>query len=91
MPSQSEAKVYEYTLPDAGMIEANSLYARPTRMQRVPAMTKEIERAGPAYLAAAMPVKTKIPAPMMPPTPKKVKSRAPKFLLKLDWSDSAWS
>ena len=48
MPSPREAKVYEYTLPDAGIMEANSLYVKPTRIQRTPAMTKERARPGPA-------------------------------------------
>ena len=32
--------------------------------------------AGPASSAAAMPVSTKMPAPIIPPTPKKIKSKA---------------
>ena len=40
------------------------------------AMTKEMTIDGPAYSLAARPVRVKIPAPMMTPMPKTVRSRA---------------
>ena len=36
----------------------------------MPATTKLKSTAGPAWSAAALPVRTKMPAPMMQPTPK---------------------
>ena len=40
-------------------------------------MMKEIMIAGPAYCAAARPVSTKIPVPMMQPMPNRTRLRAP--------------
>ncbi len=37
--------------------------------------------AGPAFDAAAWPVSTKMPAPMLTPTPKTIRSNAPRFFL----------
>ena len=42
----------------------------------MPASTKEITIAGPAFVAACWPVSTKMPVPMMTPTPKNVRSQA---------------
>ena len=39
--------------------------------------------AGPELVAATVPVMTKMPAPMMTPTPKTIRSRAPEVLLQL--------
>ena len=44
-----------------------------------PAITNEIAMAGPEFEAATVPVSTKIPAPMMTPTPKTTRSSAPRF------------
>src|SRR6476469_1826999 len=44
-------------------------------------MTNEMTIAGPAYCAAALPVSVKMPAPMMTPMPKTVRSRAVSFFL----------
>ena len=41
-------------------------------------MTKEIMIAGPAYCAAARPVRTKIPVPMMQPMPSRTRLSAPR-------------
>ena len=43
--------------------------------------TKLSTMAGPAMVAAARPVSVKIPAPMMTPTPKTVRSSAVRFFL----------
>ena len=42
-------------------------------------MAKEIATAGPALDAATVPVSTKMPAPMMTPTPKTVRSSVPRL------------
>lgn len=44
--------------------------------------------AGPAYPAAASPVRTKRPVPMMTPMPKTVRSRGPRDLLSLNSGSS---
>ena len=40
------------------------------------ASTNEMTMAGPAFVAACWPVSTKMPVPMMTPTPKNVRSQA---------------
>jgi hypothetical protein len=47
----------------------------------MPASTNDREMAGPALVAAAMPVSTKMPVPMMTPMPKTVRSRADRSFL----------
>ncbi len=47
-------------------------------MQPVPAITKEITIAGPACCAAASPVSTKMPVPMIPPIPKAISDGMPR-------------
>ena len=47
-------------------------------MQPMPAMTKEMTMAGPACCAAARPVSTKMPVPMMPPMPKAISDGMPR-------------
>ena len=39
--------------------------------------------AGPELVAATVPVMTKMPAPMMTPTPKTIRSRVPRLFLSL--------
>ena len=46
-------------------------------MQPMPAMTKEMTIAGPACCAAASPVSTKMPVPMMPPIPNVIRDGMP--------------
>ena len=46
-------------------------------MQPIPAMMKEMTIAGPACWAAARPVSTKMPVPMMPPMPKAISAGIP--------------
>lgn len=46
-------------------------------MEAMPAMMKETTTAGPALLAAAVPVSTKMPVPTISPTPSMVRSSAP--------------
>src|SRR5208337_2460541 len=46
-------------------------------MQPMPAMTKEMMMAGPACSAAATPVSTKMPVPMMPPMPNAISAGMP--------------
>jgi hypothetical protein len=46
-------------------------------MQPMPAMMKEITIAGPACCAAARPVSTKIPVPMIPPIPNAISDGMP--------------
>ena len=46
-------------------------------------MANEIVIAGPELVAATVPVMTKIPAPMMTPTPKTIRSRVPRLFLSL--------
>jgi hypothetical protein len=56
----------------------------------MPAATKDSATAGPALVAAAMPVSTKIPVPMITPMPKTVRSQAERSFL--SWcSDSSVS
>ena len=47
-------------------------------MQVIPATTYESISAGPAMLRAAAPVATKIPAPMIAPTPSEVSCTGPR-------------
>src|ERR687883_1299201 len=44
-------------------------------------MTNEIATAGPAWFPGTMPVSTKMPVPMITPTPKTVRSRPDRFFL----------
>jgi len=44
----------------------------------IEAMMNEITMPGPAYCAAALPVRTKIPAPMMAPMPSVVRLSGPR-------------
>ncbi len=46
----------------------------------MPASTNDSDTAGPALVAAAMPVSTKMPVPMMTPMPKTVRSQADRSL-----------
>ena len=46
-------------------------------------MANEMVIAGPELVAATVPVITKIPAPMMTPTPKTMRSRVPRLFLSL--------
>ena len=46
-------------------------------MQPMPAMMKEMTMAGPACCAAASPVSTKMPVPMMPPMPNAISDGMP--------------
>ena len=46
-------------------------------MQPMPAMMKEMTMAGPACCAAARPVSTKMPVPMMPPMPNAIREGMP--------------
>ncbi len=46
-------------------------------MQASPATTNESIRAGPALSCAATPVRTKIPVPMIAPTPRLVRPTGP--------------
>jgi hypothetical protein len=48
----------------------------------MPASTKDREMAGPAKLAAALPVSTNIPAPMMQPMPRPMSDIGPSVLAK---------
>src|SRR5207245_1394698 len=50
---------------------------RPANAQPIPATTKERMRPGPALSCAASPVSTKMPAPMMAPTPRAVRLTGP--------------
>jgi hypothetical protein len=47
----------------------------------MPATTNDRATAGPATSLATRPVSTKIPVPMITPTPKTVRSRAERFFL----------
>src|SRR3954452_1131597 len=55
--------------------------------QTTPAITKEIATAGPASVFATSPVSTKMPVPMMTPTPKTVRSSAERCLR--SWSSGS--
>src|SRR5687767_3196185 len=46
-------------------------------------MAKESAIAGPELVAATVPVRTKMPAPMITPTPKTIRSRVPRVFLSL--------
>jgi hypothetical protein len=46
-------------------------------------MTKESNTAGPAFRAAAVPVSTKMPVPIMAPMPSVVRFNGPKARLRL--------
>jgi hypothetical protein len=57
----------------------------------MPATTNDSEIAGPALVAAAMPVSTKIPVPMITPMPKTVRSQADSsFLSRCSGSSVSW-
>src|SRR3954462_12073657 len=58
--------------------------------QTMPAITKLIATAGPESVLATSPVSTKMPVPMITPTPKTVRSRAERFFLSW-WSGSSVS
>src|ERR1700712_3915471 len=58
--------------------------------QAMAAMTKEMETAGPAVVAAARAVRVKMPAPMTTATPKTVRSNAERVRLSL-WPGSSVS
>lgn len=47
---------------------------------------KEIVTAGPAYFAAATPVRTKMPVPMTQPMPSRMRSTAPSVLAMPEWA-----
>ena len=51
--------------------------------QAIAARMNEITTAGPALSAACLPVSTKMPVPMMTPTPKTVRSQADRLFLSL--------
>jgi hypothetical protein len=57
-----------YALPAIGIIVANSLQS-PANAQANDASTKDSVTAGPAWLAAAMPVSENRPAPIIPRSP----------------------
>src|SRR4051794_7209186 len=54
-------------------------------------MRKEISTAGPAKFAAALPVSTKMPEPMMQPTPKNTRCHAPRLRLRSCTAASRWT
>ena len=58
-------------------------------MQTNPAMAKDNATPGPAKLAAAVPVRTKIPVPIVLPIPRSKRSNAPKVFLSDFFSASA--
>ena len=68
---------------------ASSEYAMLTKPQAMLANRKDSMSAGPAYLAAATPVRTKMPVPTMTPMPSRVTSREPMARLRWDWWASA--
>ena len=55
--------------------------AEAARPQTTPAITNEIATAGPAWSRATTPVSTKMPVPMITPTPKTVRSRPERCFL----------
>ena len=59
-------------------------------MQPIPAMMNEITMAGPAWVAAATPVSTKMPVPMIPPMPKAMSEGMPSARFKPSWEASRW-
>ena len=52
-------------------------------------MMKEIMMPGPAKFAAARPVRTKMPVPMMQPMPSRTRLSAPRLRLRSPWACSA--
>src|SRR4026207_982139 len=56
----------------------------------MPANTKESTTAGPALSAATVPVRTKMPVPMMAPMPSRVRLSGPSTRFRL-WSPAAWA
>src|SRR5574337_605616 len=64
-------------MPHTGIIAASSEKHRPTNAQATPARMNERMMPGPAYCAAAVPVSTKMPAPMIAPIPIEVMLKAP--------------
>ncbi len=59
-------------------------------MQPTPASTNDSTIAGPACWAAASPVSTKMPVPMMPPMPKAIRAGTPNARFKLLSEASFW-
>src|SRR6185437_10002870 len=59
-------------------------------MQPMPAMMKEMTIAGPACWAAATPVSTKMPVPMMPPIPKAISAGMPRARTRCLPAASSW-
>ncbi len=53
------------------------------KRSQIPDKTKESTMAGPAYFAAADPVSTKIPAPMIAPIPRVIRLTGPRARLRL--------
>ncbi len=64
-----------YADPATGTVEANSTVSTAPPAQTTPATTNASETAGPAFSLATLPVRTKMPVPMMTPTPKTVRSK----------------
>src|SRR6185503_3060456 len=79
--SPSDAYEYEYADPDTGIADASSAYDNATSAHNVPVMMNETMIAGPANCAAARPVSTKIPVPMMQPMPSSTRLSAPSDFL----------
>lgn len=57
----------------------------------MPATTKDRSTAGPAWSAAALPVRTKIPAPMMQPTPSSKRFHLPSERFNSLFALSRWT
>ncbi len=87
--SPSDAYEYEYAEPDTGIADASSAYDNATSAHSVPVMMNEIMIAGPANCAAARPVSTKMPVPMMQPMPSSTRLVAPSDRLSSPCSCSA--
>src|SRR5688572_13453661 len=87
--SPSDAYEYEYAEPDTGIADASSAYDSATSAHSVPVMMNETMIAGPANCAAARPVSTNMPVPMMQPMPSSTRFVAPSVLLSSPCSCSA--